>query len=88
MVFDADVHQDLTSLSTGVMVLKKKFVNRIQFSFPGFWGAVNDIEEDLYHKVFGITSLKIVADNLNITDIQQQIIKAEASVKTLNKQIQ
>ena len=49
---------------------------------------MNYIEDDLDKKAFGITYLKIVVDNLNITDLQQKNTKVEATVKTLNRQMQ
>ena len=49
-VLGADVHQDLTILSTGVMFLKKNVGNNIQGSFPDIWSDVNYIEEDLDQK--------------------------------------
>ena len=70
------------------MVLKKNLGNNIKISFPDFWIAVNDIEEDLDQKTFGITSLKNLVDNLNITDLQRKINKVEATVKILNNQMQ
>ena len=76
------------TLGTGVMVLKQHLGNNIQRSFPDLWSSVNDIEEDLDKKAFFVTSLKNVVDNLNITDLQRKIIKVEATMKTLNKQMQ
>ena len=81
----ADVHQYLTSLSNGVMLLKKNISNNIQGYFPDLWSAVNDIEEDIYQKIFGITYLKSAFDNLNITELQRRITKMEATTKTLKK---
>ena len=69
------MHQDLTILSTGVMVLKQTMGNNIKFSFPDLWSSVNDLEEDLDQKTFGIKYLKNVLDNLNITDLQRKITK-------------
>ena len=87
LVRGAYVHQELTSLSTGVMVLKKNMGNNIQGYFHDLWNAVNDLEEDLDQKTFGITSLNNVVNNLNITDLQRKITKVEATVKFFNKQI-
>ena len=42
-VHGVDVHQDLTSLSTVVIFLKKNVGNNIQGSFPDLWSAVNDL---------------------------------------------
>ena len=58
LVRGAYVHQELTSLSTGVMVLKKNVGNNIQGSFPDLWSAVNNIEDHIDQNKFGITSLK------------------------------
>ena len=71
----ADERQDLTSLSTRLTFLKKNVSNNIQGSFPNFWSAVDDIEEDLDKKAFGITFLNNFIDNLNITDLQRKIPK-------------
>ena len=49
---------------------------------------MNYIEDDLDKKAFGITYLKSVVDNLNITDLQHKNTKVEATVKTLNRQMQ
>ena len=84
----ADVHQYLTSLNAGVIFLKQNMGNNIQGSFPDLWSAVNDIEEHLDHKAFGIKSLKNVFDNLNITDLQLKFTKVKDTAKTLNKQMQ
>ena len=70
------------------MALKKNVGNNIQGSFPDLWSAVNDLEEDLDQKAFDITYLKNVVNSLNITDLQQQINKLEATVKTLNNNMQ
>ena len=43
-VCGADVYQDLTSLSTGVMSLKKNVGNNIESYFPDLWIAVNDLK--------------------------------------------
>ena len=62
--------------------------NSIQGSFPDLWSAVNNLEEDLDQKIFGITSLRKFVNNLNITDLQRKITKVGATVKMLNKQMQ
>ena len=62
--------------------------NNIQGSFPYLWSSVNDIEEDLDQKAYGITSIKNVDNNPNITDLQRKITKVEAIVKKLNKLMQ
>ena len=80
----ADVHQYLTILSTGVMVLNKNVGNNIQGSFPYLWSAVNDTKEHIDQKEFGIIYLNNIVDNLNTTDLQQQITKVEATMKVLN----
>ena len=49
---------------------------------------MNDIEEDLDQKAYGITSIKNVDNNPNITDLQRKITKVEAIVKKLNKLMQ
>ena len=69
----AGLHQDLTSLSTGVIVLKKNVGNNIQGSLIDLRIAVNDIEEDLNKNAFGVAYLKNFVNNLNITDLQRQI---------------
>ena len=67
------VHQDLTIISNGVIVLKQKIGNNIQGYFPDLLSYMNDTENELYQKTFGIISLNNVVDNLNITDLQQKI---------------
>ena len=87
-VCGADIHQDLMSLSTGLMVLKQNVGNNIQGYFLTLWSAVNILEEHLDQKIFGITSLKNVVVKLNIIFIQRKITKSEATVKMLNMQMQ
>ena len=70
------------------MVLKQNVGNNIQGSFPDLWSSVNDIEDDLDQNTFGIIFLKNVFDNLNLTDLKRQINKVEATMKTLENQMQ
>ena len=56
-----------------VIILKQNIGNNIQVSFPDLWSSMNDIEGGLIEKAFVIISLKNVFDNLNITDLQQNI---------------
>ena len=81
----ADIHQDLTSLSTRVIVLKQNVGNNIQGSFLDLWSAVNDIKYHIDQDTSGITSLRNVFDNLDITDLQLKITGVEATTKALNK---
>ena len=67
------------------MVLEKNVVNNIQGSFPDLSSVVNDIEDGLYQKTFGIAYLKNVVNNLNIIDLQQKTTKVEATLKVSNK---
>ena len=68
--------------------MKQNVGNNILGSFPDLRSAVNDIEEDLDQKAFVITSLNNVVCKLNITDLQRRITIVEATVRTLNNQMQ
>ena len=57
------------------MVLKQNVGNNVQGYLPDLCSALNDLEEDLDQKTFGIKYLKNVLDNLNITDLQRKITK-------------
>ena len=70
------------------MVLKQNVGNNVQGYLPDLCSAVNDLEEDLDQKTFGITSFDNIVNNLNITDLQRKITKVETTVKMLNKQMQ